>query len=161
MKKMLCFPLILLALAACAPQEDDNKSKTEDTKTVQNAAETTDTNPNTKSVSANRVFFLSPAQGARVKSPVKIKMGIEGMTVKPAGETAANTGHHHLLVDLPAIKAGDLIPKDAVHIHFGKGQTETEVELKPGKHKLTLQFADGQHHSYGPEMSASLDIEVE
>lgn len=28
-------------------------------------------------------------------------------------------------------------------LHYGKGQTEAEVTLPPGEHKITLQFADG------------------
>ena len=60
------------------------------------------------------------------------------------------TGHHHLIVDGKAVPKGSVVPADATHMHFGKGQTETTLKLPPGKHTLTLQFADGAHQSYGP-----------
>jgi hypothetical protein len=58
------------------------------------------------------------------------------------------------------IPLGETIPKDSLHIHFGKAQTETEVTLAPGKHKLTLQFADGLHRSYGEKLAASITVNV-
>jgi len=45
-------------------------------------------------------------------------------------------------------------------VHFGKGQTEAEVKLPPGNYKLTMQFADGFHLSYGKDMSATINIAV-
>jgi len=82
------------------------------------------------------------------------------MTIKPAGELAEGTGHHHLIIDSPVIPKGTPIPVDEKHIHFGKGQTETEIKLSPGKHVLSLQFADGAHLSYGPEMRATITVTV-
>ncbi|QID19294.1 DUF4399 domain-containing protein [Nitrogeniibacter mangrovi] len=106
------------------------------------------------------VVFLSPADGATVSSPVKVRMGVHGMTVQPAGQVTPGTGHHHLIIDGKAIPAGAVVPADAHHLHFGKGQTEAEVELPPGRHTLTLQFADGKHRSYGPDLSKTIEIEV-
>ena len=54
----------------------------------------------------------------------------------------------------------EVIPADDKHLHFGKGQTETMVKLPPGKHTLMLQFADGAHKSYGPGMSAKIEVTV-
>lgn len=108
-----------------------------------------------------RVFFVAPADGAKVSSPVAIEMGIEGMTVKPAKEVEAGTGHHHLLVDTDGVPASQVVPKDAQHIHFGDGSTSTKLELEPGEHRLMLQFADGIHRSYGPTMSATITVTVE
>ena len=65
-------------------------------------------------------------------------MGVEGMTVKPAGEITANTGHHHILIDTDAVGREDIVPADDKHKHFGKGQTETVLKLAPGKHTLQL-----------------------
>ncbi|TNE85020.1 MAG: DUF4399 domain-containing protein [Deltaproteobacteria bacterium] len=108
-----------------------------------------------------RVFFVEPADGATVKSPVKVKMGVEGMEVKPAGEIVPATGHHHILVDADGIATGGVVPKDAQHIHYGDGSTETELELTPGEHSLKLQFANGSHMSYGEAMSATITVTVE
>jgi len=52
------------------------------------------------------------------------------------------------------------VPTDATHLHFGKGQTETEVTLPPGQYALTMQFANGAHQSYGPEMSKTIHVTV-
>ncbi len=42
-------------------------------------------------------------------------------------------------------QAGAEIPFDETHLHYGKGQTEASVTLAPGKHTLTLQFANALH----------------
>ncbi|MEZ4322974.1 MAG: DUF4399 domain-containing protein [Myxococcota bacterium] len=107
-----------------------------------------------------KVMFTSPAEGASVPSPVKVVMAVEGMEVKPAGELVEGTGHHHILVDTEPVPFGTAVPADDQHIHFGKGQTETELELEPGEHTLTLQFADGVHRSYGEQMTATVKITV-
>ena len=109
---------------------------------------------------AQSVKIVEPADGATVSSPFKVKFGVDGMEVKPAGDMSANTGHHHLLINADAIKAGDPVPFDASHLHFGKGQTETEVKLAPGTYKLSMQFANGLHQSYGPGMSKDITITV-
>jgi hypothetical protein len=44
---------------------------------------------------------------------------------------------------------GQVIPFDDKDLDFGKGQSEAEITLPPGRHTLTLQFADGGHRSYG------------
>jgi hypothetical protein len=53
-----------------------------------------------------------------------------------------------------------VISTDDTHRHLGKGQTEADLELPPGEYKLTLQFADGLHRSYGKERSATIRIKV-
>ncbi len=110
---------------------------------------------------AASVSFIEPADGAVVSSPFAVKFGVSGMEVKPAGDMTAGTGHHHLLINEDSIPAGQSIPVDAKHLHFGKGQTETSVTLPPGKYKLTMQLANGAHQSYGPEMSKTINITVE
>lgn len=110
---------------------------------------------------AAKVSFGGIAHGDTVKSPVKFQMVVEGMTVQKAGELKKGTGHHHVIVDGEGVAAGTPVPADETHIHFGGGQTETELELKPGKHTLTLQFADGLHRSYGPGLTQTIQIVVE
>jgi len=58
------------------------------------------------------------------------------------------------------LPVGTVVPKDSTHLHFGKGQTETTVQLTPGKHKLTLQFADGLHRSYGGKLATTISVNV-
>ncbi|MBR8652197.1 DUF4399 domain-containing protein [Achromobacter sp. Marseille-Q0513] len=109
---------------------------------------------------ADKVYFVEPKDGATVDSPVKVKFGVDGMAVKPAGDMTAGTGHHHLIVDGKPVPKGEVVPTDDTHIHFGKGQTETELKLAPGKHTLTMQFADGAHRSYGPDLSSTISVTV-
>ena len=106
------------------------------------------------------VYFIQPANGATVTSPFMVKFGLKGMEIRPAGEQVAGTGHHHLLINRESLAPGQIIPADDVHIHFGKGQTEAEVKLAPGTYKLTMQFADGFHLSYGKDMAATLTLTV-
>ncbi len=108
-----------------------------------------------------RVSFKAPAEGATVKSPVKVIMETT-VKIRPGARYINDhtTGHHHILIDAGPIPAGQVIPADDTHIHFGKGQMEADVPLKPGPHSLTLQFADGAHRSYGPELSKTIHIVV-
>jgi hypothetical protein len=115
----------------------------------------------TPSPAGAEVYFISPQDGATVSSPVNVKFGLKGMGIAPAGMAFENTGHHHLLVDAmtPALDAP--IPADATHIHFGKGQTETSVDLKPGKHTLQLVLGDQLHQPHDPAvMSKVITITV-
>lgn len=106
------------------------------------------------------VDFVGLKDGDIVSSPFKVKFIVTGMTVAPAGETKENTGHHHLLINADGIAAGQLVPADETHIHFGKAQTETVVDLASGNYTLTLQFANGLHQSYGEVMRKSVKITV-
>jgi len=109
-----------------------------------------------------KVFFVEPKDGATVATKFTVKMGLEGMKLKKAGEDVDNIleGHHHLVVDGKPVPQGQVVPTDATHLHFGKAQTEAELTLAPGKHTLTLQFADGAHRSFGDKMSQTIHITV-
>lgn len=106
------------------------------------------------------VDFLNLKNGDIVTSPFKLVFKITGMDISPAGEFKVNSGHHHLLINQTFIEQGSTIPADQNHIHFGKGQSETELNLSPGNYELTLQFADGYHRSYGKALSKTIQIEV-
>ena len=108
-----------------------------------------------------KVFFVEPAEGGAVTSPFKVGFGVEGMTVHAAGELIDGTGHHHLVIDGAPVPVGTVVPADDMHIHYGKGQTETQLTLPAGPHTLTLQFADGSHQSYGPDWSTTINITVQ
>ncbi|MCU6434249.1 DUF4399 domain-containing protein [Undibacterium sp. Jales W-56] len=109
---------------------------------------------------AERTFFEAPADNAEVSSPFKVKFGLEGMKIAPLGDMTEKTGHHHLIIDGAALASGNPVPFDEKHMHFGKGQTEVELSLPPGKHTLTLQFGNGAHQSYGPGMSKTISVTV-
>jgi hypothetical protein len=109
---------------------------------------------------AQSVSFLEPADGTTVTSPFKVRFAVKGMEVRPAGDMASNTGHHHLLINADNVKAGESVPFDDQHLHFGKGQTEAEVKLPPGNYVLTMQFANGAHQSYGAPLAKSIKVTV-
>jgi hypothetical protein len=109
---------------------------------------------------AEGVYFVEPKDGATVSNPVHVKFGVDGMTVAPAGSTEPKTGHHHLLIDSGPLPQGQVVPVSDKSIHYGKGQTETDVTLPPGDHTLTAQFADGAHRSYGPDWSKTITVHV-
>jgi hypothetical protein len=53
------------------------------------------------------------------------------------------------------------LPKDDTHLHFGKGQTETVLTLKPGKHTLQLVLGDAEHVPHDPPVvSEKITIRV-
>ncbi len=107
-----------------------------------------------------KVSFVEPKDGETVSENFTVKFGITGMKILPAGKLVPGAGHHHLIIDGSSVKKGDVVPADATHMHFGKGQTETTLKLAPGKHTLTLQFADSAHRSYGDTMSSTISITV-
>ena len=106
------------------------------------------------------VAFGGPANGAEVTSPVQVKFNVNGMMVSEAGAVLNGQGHHHLIIDGEAVAEGEVVPADDTHIHYGKGQTEAEINLEAGEHTLTMQFADGRHRSYGPKLATSITITV-
>ncbi|KRT54373.1 DUF4399 domain-containing protein [endosymbiont of Ridgeia piscesae] len=113
-----------------------------------------------------KVYFIGLVDGAVVKSPFKVKFGIEGFGITPAGTTGKRrhtAGHHHLLVDLDQTPDMDeAIPSDAHHIHFDQGETETLLELPPGRHTLQLLLGDEQHEPQDPPLiSGKITITVQ
>lgn len=113
-------------------------------------------------VSAAKVFFIEPKDGAVVAKIFKVKFGSEGLKIKAAGQDVdeKTSGHYHVLVDQGFFPDNAVIPADAAHLHYGKGQTEAELTLPPGTHKLTLQFADGAHRSGGERLSQTITVNV-
>lgn len=107
-----------------------------------------------------KVFFKNLAEGQTIPTKYLVKFGVRKMKVHPAGELQEGTGHYHIVINMGPIAAGVVVPADENHIHFGKGQTEYELNLKPGQYKLTLQFADGAHMSYGPELAETVSVTV-
>jgi Domain of unknown function (DUF4399) len=112
------------------------------------------------SAPAQTVSILEPVNGATVGTTFKVRFGVKGLEVAPAGDIVANSGHHHLLINLDSLPAGESIPFSEQHMHFGKGQTEAEVKLAPGNYKLTAQFANGAHQSYGKPLSQTINVTV-
>jgi hypothetical protein len=109
-----------------------------------------------------RVYFKNLKNGARVPATFTVEFGVDGLRVRPAGEDPLDhmSGHHHLIIDGRPIPPGQPVPSDDKDLHFGKGETETQITLSPGRHTLTLQFADGAHLSYGAKWAATITVNV-
>ncbi len=153
--------LFILLLAGCGGSEQTTDGATADSnKTPDSAA--SGTMVRSTSAPGASVFIISPLNGSTVTSPVTVKFGISGMAVAPAGQFTDNSGHHHLLIDAALENPDQPIPGDANHRHFGKGQTETVIELEPGQHTLQLVLGDGNHIPHQPPvMSEIVTITVE
>jgi hypothetical protein len=107
--------------------------------------------PRTEAPADAEAYIQAPANGAEVTSPFIVRFGLRGMGVAPAGITAANTGHHHLLIDLDALPPDNQpMPATDQLRHFGAGQTETELDLPPGEHTLQLVLGDALHIPHLP-----------
>ncbi len=118
--------------------------------------------PRTQSPPGASVFFITPANGSTVASPLTVKFGISGMAVVAAGDMTASTGHHHLLINTQLADPTMPVPKDESHRHFGMGQTETTLELPAGQHTLQLVMGDGNHVPHDPPVvSETITITVE
>ncbi len=103
-----------------------------------------------------KVMILEPADGAEVSSPLTVKFGISGMEIAPAGTDKPNSGHHHLIIDSRVDDLKNAIPADDAHKHFGKGQTDTTLDLKPGKHTLQLVLGDKNHIPHDPVVQSAV-----
>jgi len=115
--------------------------------------------PRQPSPKGAKVMIVFPRDGKTVKGPVRVAFGLKGMGVCPAGlvlpdgKPKENTGHHHLLVDTEKLPALGLpLVASKTLLHFGGGQTETTLDLPPGKHTLQLVFADYAHIPHNPPL---------
>jgi hypothetical protein len=142
--------LTLVSMIACTAKKEASE-ESEDAMTEEAVAPE----------AASGVFFVDLKDGDVVKSPVVVNMGVSGMEIEPAGPVNEGKGHHHIIIDGSFVENGVTVPADATHIHFGKGQTSDTLELAPGPHTITLQFANGLHASYGEDWSKTISVTVE
>lgn len=80
----------------------------------------------------------------------RLWIGLRNMGVAPKGIAKDNTGHHHLLINRELPPLDEPIPSDRNTIHFGAGQTETQIELPAGEHTLQLLMGDDRHIPHCP-----------
>jgi hypothetical protein len=149
----------LLVLPACDSKKDEGKRPDLATKDGKDTGKAVDTKV---PAASGRVFFVKPADGAKLPEQFDVEFGVEGKQVEPAGATERNPafGHHHVLIDTGPMADMEIVPKDETHLHYGDGATKATIKLSPGKHQLTMQFADGAHRSYGPEWASTITVEI-
>lgn len=140
-------------LAACGEEPGETPALT--------AAESADAKatavmPRTASPDGAAVFFISPADGDIVSSPIVVEFGITGMAVVKAGEQQPASGHHHLIIDAGPPDLGAPIPADEHYVHFGDASTSTELTLEQGEHTLQLLLGDYLHVPHEPPVMSDL-----
>ena len=112
-------------------------------------------------VFSEKVYFINIKDWDVLKSPFLIQFGLRGKGVAPAGVDVTNTGHHHLLINVDEVDYNLPIPSSDQYLHFGLGQTETNLELPSGKHSLQLVLGDKYHIPHKPPlMSEKIQIIV-
>ncbi|MDR6494932.1 hypothetical protein J2797_004848 [Paraburkholderia terricola] len=96
------------------------------------------------------IGYPNDGQVVPANRPFKVWFGLRYMGVAPKGVKFPNTGHHHLLIDADLPPPDQEIPSDRNHLHFGAGETETTIQLPPGKHTLQLLMGDAAHVPHNP-----------
>ena len=103
------------------------------------------------------VHFANIDDGDVLPPQFTVRFGISGMGIAPAGVAIENTGHHHLLIDVDELPPLDRpLPATDNIIHFGKGQSATELELAEGQHRLQLLLADHRHIPHEPPVMSDV-----
>ena len=151
MKKIIII-FSAFSIIACSPSSTES-TENESSKNIEEISEVVEV--------TEGVSFVNIEDGATLTSPFVLVMGVSGMQVEPKGEPRDEFGHHHLLINDNFAPTGTVIVADDTHIHYGGGQTSDSVTLDPGSYKLTLQFADGMHVSYGEKWAKSINVIVE
>ena len=94
-------------------------------------------------------YFSNLKDGDSRVSPFVLRFGLAMRGIVPAGKTVGRAGHHHLLINQPLpLDFKKPLPFTDQYIHFGKGQMETVINLKPGTYTLNLLLADQGHIPY-------------
>lgn len=107
-------------------------------------------------------YIIAPSNGETVSSPFVVQFGLSGMGIAPAGIDRPNTGHHHLLVDVDELPSlTEPLQGSAQVLHYGAGQTETELSLTPGEHSLQLVLGNYSHIPHDkPVISEKITVTV-
>lgn len=153
--KYLLFALPLFLFSCSSSTTNTEESSDTDTSSVEEPAASAEIE-----VAETAVFFANLTEGAEVKNPITIEMGVKGMKLEPKGPINENAGHHHLVIDGTFVPQGQIIPTSETSIHYGGGESSGTINLSPGVHTLTLQFGDGAHASYGEGMSSTITVNV-
>lgn len=143
------FVVALSMIAGCAGVPPETSLPTQDDAPLTAAFRTR---------SAPVLKVVSPANGAIVPTAFVIDVEADGFRLAPKGEVRDGEGHLHVIVNHSCVRAGEVIPVDAIHVHFGDGANMLDVELPPGDYDLCVQAGDGFHVALG--ISAQLSLTV-
>ena len=100
---------------------------------------------------AGCVFFVSPADGATVTSPVSFEFGVEGLEISPVPEEVDqprdDIGHYHIGFNTECLPVGEELPQADPWVHFGDGSSTFESLLDPGEHTFAVQIGADEHRT--------------
>ena len=110
-----------------------------------------------------KAYIITPSNGETVKPPFTVQFGLSGMGIAPAGVDRPNTGHHHLLIDIDQLPSlTEPLQGSEQVLHYGAGQTETQLTLAPGEHTLQLVLGNYSHIPHDqPVLSEKITVTVE
>lgn len=98
-----------------------------------------------------QVSFLELRDGDVVPTTFEVQFVVTYINIAPAGIQQENSGHHHILIDMDTLPPLDQpLPATDQIVHFGGGQTSTELTLEPGEHTLQLLLGDHMHVPHNP-----------
>jgi hypothetical protein len=95
---------------------------------------------------------------------VHLRFGSENFTIMAVPEKVETVregiGHYHVGVDTDCYGSGSEIVKGTPSwIHFGKAETEMDLQLTPGRHTLSLQIGDDKHVTL-PGLCSQITVNV-
>ncbi|MDB5874715.1 MAG: hypothetical protein JWQ07_4157 [Ramlibacter sp.] len=95
------------------------------------------------------VYFPDLKDGDTRETPFVLRFGLSMRGIAPAEIPAGQAGHHHLLIDQPLpLDFKKPLPFTEHYIHFGKGEMQALIDLKPGTYQFNLVLADKDHIPY-------------
>lgn len=91
-------------------------------------------------------YITNLKDGDKIETPFVLRFGLSQYGLSGISDAVPRTGHHHLLInrDLP-LDFTKPLPFTSDYVHFGKGQMETVLTLKPGTYTLRMLLADHKH----------------
>lgn len=101
------------------------------------------------------LVVVSPADGARVTSPVEVTIQVDNYSLAAKGVSKDGEGHFHV-VEGACIEPGEVIGDD--HTHVGSGAATVLVELEPGPRELCLQLGDGFHTALAITRTVNVNV---
>lgn len=115
-----------------------------------------DSTTRTSSPPGAKVFIVEPKNGAEVTSPVTVRFGVQGINLVLADSDETLGSSHNLLIDTKLEDVAEPISADANHQRFRLDQTETLLELNPGKHTLQLVLGDYKNIPHDPVVQSDV-----
>jgi hypothetical protein len=103
-----------------------------------------------------------PAEGSSFPAgDVHVMMTAENIMIRPAGDTTANSGHHHLFLNTEVPAVGEVIPAGQTGIiHLGMAQTEHMLTALPAGEYVLINVIGDMAHRVIPQVSDTVHFTV-